>query len=151
MKVLNTALAIALLAPTSLLAATSADIKATGSIATFCNITNQGGPIAMDPTAEGDRLSGSGTYSYVANGNSKVELSAVQLTAPTGAAAAIPSIELSELVSNNSSSAAASSPESKGVIRKDGSIATSILQDNSTGLLTAGNYAIQATATCTSL
>jgi len=144
-------LAIALLAPTWLLAATSADIEATGNIPTFCNITNQGGTIAMDPIAEGDKLSGSGSYSYVANGNSKLELSAVQLTAPTGAAAAIPSIELAELVANNSSSAAAASPESKGVIRKDGSIVTSILQNNSTGLLTAGNYAIKATATCTSL
>jgi hypothetical protein len=37
------------------------------------------------------------------------------------------------------------------VIRKDGSIATSIIQNNSTRLLTAGEYAIQATATCTSL
>jgi len=151
MKALRTAMALALMAPTPILAATSADIKATGSIATFCNITNQGGPIAMAPTAEGDKLSGTGSYSYVANGNSKIELSALQLSAPTGAAAAIPSIELAALVANNSSSAGASSPESQGVIRKDGSIATSIIQNNSTRLLTAGEYAIQATATCTSL
>ena len=151
MKVLKTAFAIALMAPTPLLAATSADIQATGKVATFCNISNQGGPIAMTPTAEGDQLSGTGSYNFVANGNSKVELSALQLTAPSGAAASIPKIELVQLVANNSSSAAASSPESQGLIRQDGTLATSIVQNNSARLLTAGDYAIQATATCTSL
>lgn len=151
MKALKTAMAIALMAPTPMLAATSADIKATGSVATFCNISNQGGPIAMSPTAIGDKLSGAGSYSYVANGNSRIVLSALQLSAPNGAAAAIPSIELADLVTNTSSSAAASSPESLGVIRKEGSIATAITQNNSTRLLTAGDYAIEATATCTSL
>ena len=152
MKVLTTALAISLMAPAPMLAATSsADIKATGSVATFCNISNQGGPISMVQAPEGDKLTGSGSYLYVANGNSKIQLSALSLSAPTGAAASIPSIELAELVSNDSSSASASSSESGGVIRKDGTIATSITQNNSSRLLTAGNYEIQATATCTSL
>jgi hypothetical protein len=151
MKILKTALTLALMAPSPMLAATSADIKATGSLATFCNITNQGGPIAMTATAEGDKLSGTGSYSYIANGNSKVELSALTVAAPNGAAASIPSIELAELVSNNSSSAAAASPQSGGVIRKEGSIASSITQNNSMRLLTAGDYEIAATATCTSL
>lgn len=151
MKFLKTALAISLMAPTPLLASTSAEIKATGSIATFCNISNQNGEIAMQPSADGDRLSGTGKYLYVANGNSKIVLSALQLTAPQGAAASTPSIELGSLVSNNSGSASASSLESGGVIRSDGAIATSIVENNSAGLLTAGDYEIQATATCTSL
>jgi hypothetical protein len=54
-------------------------------------------------------------------------------------------------VSNNSSSAAAASPQSGGFIRKEGSIASSITQNNSMRLLTAGDYEIAATATCTSL
>jgi hypothetical protein len=105
----------------------------------------------MTATAEGDKLSGTGSYSYIANGNSKVELSALTVAAPNGAAASIPSIELAELVSNNSSSAAAASPQSGGVIRKEGSIASSITQNNNMRLLTAGDYEIAATATCTSL
>jgi len=77
MNFLKTALAISLMAPTPLLASTSAEIKATGTIATFCNISNQGGPIAMQPSATGDSLSGTGSYRYVANGNSKIVLSAL--------------------------------------------------------------------------
>ena len=105
----------------------------------------------MQPSAAGDSLSGTGKYLYVANGNSKIVLSALQLSAPKGAAASTPSIELDSLVSNNSGSASASSLESGGVIRSDGAIATSIVENNSAGLLTAGDYEIQATATCTSL
>lgn len=105
----------------------------------------------MQPSADGDRLSGTGSYRYVANGNSKIVLSALQLSAPKGAAAATPSIQLASLVSNNSSSASASSQESGGVIRSDGAIDTSIVENNGAGLLTAGDYEIQATATCTSL
>lgn len=151
MNFLKTALAISLMAPTPLLASTSAEIKATGTIPTFCNISNQGGAIAMQPSADGDSLSGTGSYRYVANGNSKIVLSALQLSAPTGAAAATPSIQLASLVSNNSSSASASSQESGGIIRSDGAIATSIVENNGDDLLTAGDYEIQATATCTSL
>ena len=151
MNFLKAALAISLMAPTPLLASTSAEIKATGTIATFCNISNQGGPIAMQPSTAGDSLSGTGSYRYVANGNSKIVLSALQLSAPKGAAAATPSIELASLVSNNSGSASASSQESGGVIRSDGAISTSIVENNGDGLLTAGDYEIQATATCTSL
>ncbi len=150
MKALKTVMAIALMAPAPMLAATSADIQATGSVATFCNISS-GGPITMNPTAIGDKLSGTGSYSYVANGNSRIVLSALQLSSPIGAAAAIPSIELADLVTNSSGSATASSSESQGVIRKGGNIATTITENNSADLLTAGGYSIAATATCTSL
>lgn len=151
MKVLKTLLAFGLMAPAPMLAASSADINASGSAPTFCNISNDGGAIAMAISGEGDKLSGDGRYSYIANGNSKVELSAIQLTAPAGAAAAIPSIDLADLVGNNSPSATASSPASGGVVRKEGAITAAITQNNSARLLTGGSYAVLATATCTSL
>lgn len=151
MKALSVTFAIALSLPAPMLAATSADIEARGSAASFCNISNQNGLISMTLSAEGDKLAGQGTYSYVSNGNSKVLLSAVDLVSPDGAAASIPNISLEDLVSNNSSSAQAASNASGGVIRKEGSIATSITQSNATRLLTAGDYALKATATCTSL
>jgi len=58
---------------------------------------------------------------------------------------------LADLVSNNSSSAAAASNNSGGAIRKQGAINTSITENNSAKLLSAGDYALKATATCTSL
>lgn len=151
MKVLKTLLVFGLMTPAPMLAASTADIKASGSAPTFCNISNDGGAIAMAISGEGDKLSGDGRYSYIANGNSKVDLSAIQLTAPAGAAAAIPSIDLADLVGNNSPSATASSPASGGVVRKEGAIRASITQNNSARLLTGGSYAVVATATCTSL
>ena len=144
-------LAAALLAPAPILAGTTTDIKATGSAPSFCNISNEGGTISMAISAGGDQLSGTGSYNYVANGDAKVTLSPVQQTSPKGAAASTPSIDLSDLVSNNSSGASAASDASGGVIRKQGKIITSIKQDNSAGLLTAGAYELQATATCTAL
>ena len=151
MKVLKTLLAFALMAPAPMLAASSADIKATGSAPTFCNISNDGGAIAMAISGEGDKLSGDGKYSYIANGNSKVQLSAIELVAPKGAAEATPSIDLEDLVVNKSASADAASEASGGVIRKLGAISAAITQNNSARLLTAGDYAVKATATCTSL
>jgi hypothetical protein len=144
-------LAAALLAPTPILAAATTDIKASGSAPSFCNISSEGGPITMQISANGDQLSGTGSYSYVANGNAKVVLSRVLQNSPKSAAASIASIELGDLVTNNSSSSEAASDASGGVIRKQGKISASIQQDNSTGLLTAGSYELQATATCTSL
>lgn len=144
-------LAAATLAPLPILAASSTTIEAKGSAPTFCNISNDGGPITMTISAAGDQLSGNGSYSYVANGNAKVVLSAVQQTTPNGAAASTPSITLADLVSNNSSSAEAASSASGGAIRKQGNIATLITQDNSAGVLSAGTYELSATATCTSL
>jgi len=80
------------MAPAPLLAATPTDIKATGSAPTFCNISNEGGAIDMAISGQGDKLSGEGKYNYIANGNSTVLLSSIQLTAPKGAADAIPSM-----------------------------------------------------------
>lgn len=151
MKVLKTLLALGLMAPAPMLAASSTDIKASGSAPTFCNISNDGGTIAMAISGEGDKLSGDGKYSFVANGNAKVQLSAIDLIAPNGAAEATPSIDLEGLVVNKSASAEAASQPSGGVIRKQGAISAAITQNNSARLLTAGDYAVSATATCTSL
>jgi hypothetical protein len=140
-------------APGPLLAAPtgSADIEAKGSAPTFCNISNDGGVVSMSISPEGDSLIGGGKFSYVANANSKVVLSAVSQESPERAAASLPRIELEDLVANSSGSATADSKESGGVIRKNGAITASIKQNNAAGLLTAGDYALQATATCTSL
>lgn len=151
MNALKILLAIALMTPAPLLAAGSTDIEARGTAPTFCNISNDGGPISMLISTNGDLLSGTGSYSYVANGNARVVLSAVAQNAPAGAAASTPSIDLAGLVSNRSTSAEASSSPSGGVIRKQGNISASITQDNSSRLLTAGDYSLTATATCTSL
>ncbi len=151
MKVLKTLLALGLMAPAPMLAASSTDIKATGSAPTFCNISNDGGAIAMAISGEGDKLSGDGKYSFIANGNAKVLLSAIELIGPKGAAEATPSIDLEDLVVNKSASAEAASQPSGGVIRKQGAISAAITQNNSARLLTAGDYAVNATATCTSL
>lgn len=151
MNTLKLLAAVTLMAPTPLLAAGTTDIEARGSAPTFCNISNVGGPINMLVSATGDRLSGTGSYSYVANGNSRVVLSAIEQIAPAGAAASAPSIGLADLVNNTSTSAPATSSASGGVIRKEGTITASITQDNSSGLLSAGDYALNATATCTSL
>ncbi|MCP9852570.1 hypothetical protein KBZ14_06775 [Synechococcus sp. HJ21-Hayes] len=154
MKVLQTAILLGLLgAPAPLLAAPtgSADIEAKGSAPTFCNISNDGGVVSMSISPEGDSLIGDGKFSYVANGNSKVVLSAVSQTSPERAAPSSPRIELADLVANSSGSSSADSKESGGVIRKVGAITASIKQNNAARLLTAGDYALQATATCTSL
>lgn len=105
----------------------------------------------MALSSTGDKLSGEGSYSLVANGDTKVTLSAINTTAPVGAGASTPSIVLADPVSNNSGSAAAASSSSGGAIRKQGAISTSITENNSANLLSAGDYALKATATCTSL
>jgi hypothetical protein len=151
MKILPALTALALATPTPLLAETSTEIKAKGTASTFCNISSDGGPITMTLSSTGDKLSGEGSYSLIANGNAKVSLSAVSQTSPAGAEASTPSISLADLVSNNSSSATAASNNSGGAIRKQGAITTAITENNSTNLLSAGDYALQATATCTSL
>ena len=154
MKVLTTAILLGLLAaPAPLLAKItgSADIEAKGSAPTFCTISNDGGVVSMSISPEGDSLTGDGRFSYVANANSKVSLSAVSLSAPERAAASSPRIELEDLVTNSSGSSSADSKESGGVIRKAGAITASIEQNNASRLLTAGDYALQAIATCTSL
>jgi hypothetical protein len=154
MKALKTALLLGLLAvPAPLFAKPTglADIEAKGSAPTFCNISNDGGVVAMTISAEGDRLLGDGKFTYVSNANSKVTLSAVTQSSPEKAAASRPRIELEGLVANSSGSSTADSKESGGVIRQAGAITAAIEQSNEAGLLTAGDYSLQVTATCTSL
>jgi hypothetical protein len=152
MKVLQAAVALGfLVAPAPLLASTNADIDATGTAPTFCNISNDKGAISMAISPAGDALSGAGRFSYVANGNSKLVLSAIGQEGPQGAAASTPSIALADLVVNRSTSAEAASRPSGGVIRQEGDITASIVQSNEARLLTAGKYALRAVATCTSL
>ena len=146
-------LSVITMAPLPLLAAgaSTADIQASGTAPSFCNIKNDGGEIAMVISNNGDKLSGEGGYSFVANGNAKVTLSAVKIDAPAGAASASPSLSLVDLVSNTSPTADASSKASGGVVRQQGKIAAAITQNNDAGLLTSGAYTLTATATCTSL
>ena len=152
MRFLKAAIVLGMIAaPSPIVAAQSADIDAKGNSSAFCNVSNDGGTISMDVSADFAKLSGTGKYSYVANGNSKVVLSAVSLIAPKGAEAAIPSLELVDLVANNSSSAEASSKATDGAVRQAGSINAAITQDNVKRLLTTGDYALNAIATCTSL
>ncbi len=152
MRFLKAAIVLGLIAaPSPLFAAQSADIEAKGNSPAFCNISNDGGSIKLEVSSDFDQLSGKGKYSYVANGSSKVVLSAVSLIAPKGAEASIPSLELVDLVANASSSADASSKASDGAIRQAGYIDAAITQDNVKRLLTTGDYALSATATCTSL
>jgi hypothetical protein len=152
MKVLQAAVALGfLVAPAPLLASTNADIDAKGTAPTFCNVSNDKGAISMAISPAGDALSGTGRFSYVANGNAKLVLSAIGQDVPQGAADSIPSIALADLVVNRSTTAEAVSKPSGGVIRQEGDITASIVQNNETRLLTAGDYALKATATCTSL
>ena len=141
------------MAPLPLLAAgpSTADIQATGTAPSFCNIKNDGGEIAMVISTNGDKLSGEGGYSFIANGNAKVTLSSIKLDAPAGAAPALPSLALVDLVRNASPTADASSKATGGVVRQQGKIAAAITQSNDAGLLTSGDYTLKATATCTSL
>ena len=151
MKVLQAAVAAAFLISPAPLLASSANIDAKGRAPTFCNISNDKGAISMAISPAGDLLSGAGRFSYVANGNTKLVLSAIGQEAPKGAAASIPTIGLADLVVNRSTTSEAASKPSGGVVRQEGDITASIAQDNEARLLTAGDYALKATATCTSL
>ena len=152
MKALHATVALGfLVVPAPLLASTNADIDAKGTAPTFCNISNDKGAISMAISPAGDALSGAGRFSYVANGNSKLVLSAIGQDVPQGAADSIPTIALADLVINRSTTAEAASKPSGGVIRQEGDITASIVQNNDARLLTAGDYALKATATCTSL
>jgi hypothetical protein len=151
MKVLQAAVVAAFLISPAPLLASSANIDAKGTAPTFCNISNDKGAISMAISPAGDLLSGAGRFSYVANGNARLVLSAIGQDAPQGAAASIPSISLADLVVNRSTTSEAASKPSGGVIRQEGDITASIVQDNEARLLTAGDYALKATATCASL
>jgi hypothetical protein len=138
-------------APVAGIAGNSADINASGSTPSFCDISNTGGPIAMSISAEKDKLSGTGTYQFVANGDTTVTLSLLSPTAPQGAAAYTPSVSLANLVSSTSTTAAVTGDPKLGINKLTGNITTEILQNNADALLSAGAYSVAATATCTAL
>jgi hypothetical protein len=138
-------------APVASLAGTSADINASGSSPSFCDISNTGGPITMSISAEKDKLTGAGTYQFMANGDAKVTLSALTPSAPQGAAAYNPTVSLANLVSNSSTTTSVDSPTQTGINKLTGAINTEILQNNAQGLLSAGSYSLATTATCTAL
>jgi hypothetical protein len=138
-------------APIASLAGTSADINASGSSPSFCDISNTGGPITMTISAEKDKLTGTGTYQFIANGDAKVTLSALTPTVPQGAAASNPTVTLANLVTNSSTTSAVDSQTQAGTNRVTGAITTEILQNNAQGLLSAGSYSLATTATCTAL
>jgi hypothetical protein len=138
-------------APLAGFAGTSADINASGSSPSFCDISNTGGPITMSISAEKDKLTGTGTYQFIANGDAKVTLSAITPTAPTGAAAYSPTVSLANLVANSSTTSAVDSQTQVGTNKVTGAITTEILQSNAQGLLSAGAYGLATTATCTAL
>ena len=150
-KVVFATLLSVVCAPIASLAGTSADINASGSSPGFCDISNTGGPISMSISAGKDKLTGSGTYQFMANGDAKVSLSAVTPTAPQGAAAYTPSVSLANLVANTSTTTGADSPTQAGTNKVTGAIITEFAQNNGQGLLSAGSYGIVTTATCTAL
>jgi hypothetical protein len=138
-------------APAASFAGTSADINASGSSPSFCDISNTGGPISMSISAEKDKLTGSGSYQFMANGDATVTLSALSSTAPQSAAAYIPSVSLANLVSNTSTTQGVDSPTQNGTNKVTGAITTEIQQNNAQALLSAGSYSLATTATCTAL
>ena len=105
----------------------------------------------MTISAEKDKLSGSGSYQFLANGDAKVTLSALTPTAPQGAATYTSSVSLANLVTNTSTTSSVDSPTQAGTNKTTGAITTEISQNNAQGLLSAGSYSLATTATCTAL
>lgn len=137
-------------APAASFAGTSAEINASGSSPGFCDISNTGGPISMTISAEKDKLSGTGSYQFVANGDATISLSALTPSGPQGAAAFTPSVNLANLVASTSTTQAAEATKT-GTNKLTGNITTEIIQNNANALLTAGSYSLATTATCTAL
>ncbi len=105
----------------------------------------------MSVSAEKDKLSGTGTYQFVANGDATVSLSALSPSAPQGAAAFTPSVDLANLVSSTSTTQSVDGPSKAGLNRLTGNITVEVIQNNSNALLSAGTYSLATTATCTAL
>jgi len=138
-------------APSASFAGTSADINASGTASSFCDISNTGGPISMSISASKDKLTGTGAYLFTANGDATVSLSALTPSAPQGAATFTQSVNLANLVSSNSSTQAVDGAPKTGVNKLTGAITTEIIQSNASELLSAGAYSLATTATCTAL
>lgn len=138
-------------APVASFAGTSAAIDASGTTPSFCDISNTGGPISMSISTQKDKLSGTGTYQFVANGDATVSLSALTPSGPQGAAAYLPSVSLANLVSSTSTTQAVDGTPKTGMNKLTGNISTEIIQNNANELLSAGSYSLATTATCTAL
>jgi hypothetical protein len=105
----------------------------------------------MSISANKDKLVGSGTYLFSANGDATVSLSALTPSAPQGAAAYTPSVNLANLVSSSSTTSAVDGTTKTGVNKITGAITTEIGQNNASELLSSGAYSLATTATCTAL
>jgi len=105
----------------------------------------------MSISASKDKLSGTGAYSFTANGDAVVSLSALTPSAPQGAAGFTQSVNLANLVSSTSSTQAVDGAAKTGVNKLNGTITTEIIQSNASELLSAGTYSLATTATCTAL
>jgi hypothetical protein len=138
-------------APAASFAGTSVEINASGTASSFCDISNTGGPINMTISANKDKLTGTGTYLFSANGDATVTLSALTPSAPQGAATYTPSVSLANLVTSNSTTQAVDSATKSGVNKITGAITSEIIQNNASELLSAGAYSLATTATCTAL
>ena len=105
----------------------------------------------MSISANKDKLIGTGAYSFTANGDAVVSLSALTPSAPQGAAGFTQSVNLANLVSSTSSTQAVDGAAKTGVNKLNGTITTEIIQSNASELLSAGAYSLATTATCTAL
>jgi len=144
------ALAFGLLLGASQLPVLAADINSTGTAPKYCSVSNSGGAIiTLNANATSSALSGSGTFSYLANSDSKVSLGTLGGSAPTGAVAYTPSVSIGSLVT--STGAAADSATISGVTNSTGAISVSVTENNDKNILTSGDYEVTAVATCTSL
>jgi hypothetical protein len=143
------ALAFGLLLGASQLPVLAADITSAGTAPKFCSVSNTGGPITLISNATSSALLGTGTFSYLANSDSKVSLGTLGGSAPTGAVAYTPSVSIGSLVA--STGAAADSGTISGVTNSTGAISVSVTENNDKNILTSGDYEVTAVATCTSL
>lgn len=137
--------------PVAGFAGTSAQIEATGSAPAFCDISNTGGAISMSISPAKDKLTGTGSYEFTANGDARVSISALAPTAPQGAAAYTPSLSLANLVTSTSTTASVDSAVQAGTNKVSSIITASVDQNNAQAILSAGTYSLAATATCTAL
>ena len=137
--------------PVAGFAGTSAQIEATGSAPAFCDISNTGAAISMTISPAKDKLTGTGTYEFTANGDAKVSISAIVPNAPQGAAAYTPSLSLANLVTSTSTTAPVESAVQSGTNKFASIITAEVNQNNAQTILSAGNYSLSATATCTAL
>ena len=105
----------------------------------------------MELSPAKDKLTGTGTYEFTANGNARVSISALIPTSPQGAAAYTPSLSLANLVASTSTTAPVDSAVQEGTNKVSRAITAEVTQNNAQTILSAGSYSLAATATCTAL